>query len=327
MDIPQELIDATKAAQWAILALPGVVGVGVGMREEDGEFFDEIAVRVLVADESQVPAGIPGDIAGVAISIVEARINPAVAPDLDRYAPLVGGIRIANPNKGFGTMGAIVQDSMTGELLGLSAFHVAGDGQDAFPFTLWQPDNPPLIAGGSPPTAADNIGRVVRFDFPKTQPLPFSPVLTGTIEASVFTLVPALNQGRNLSPAIAGQNQPALLTDRITATMFPSCGQEVHKRGFVTRVTEGRIIGGPVTMQWTAGPSNAYLVDQYEIATSSNNPGLIFCKQGDSGCLILDKNSPTALGLLWGESHGGTRGYMCAIRHIETQLGVNVVWQ
>jgi hypothetical protein len=224
-------------------------------------------------------------------------------------------------------LGSIVQDSMTGELLGLSAFHVAGDGQDAFPFTLWQPDNPPLIAGGSPPPPGDNIGRVVRFDFPKTQPLPFSPVIAGTIEASVFTLVPALNQGRNLSPAIAGQNQPALLTDRITATMFPVPLQEVRKRGFVTRVTEGRIIGGPIAIQWTAGPSNAYLIEQYEIATSSSNPRLIFCQHCDSGCLILDKNSSTALGLLWGESHGGARGYMCAIKNVETQLGVNVAWQ
>lgn len=136
MDIPQELIDATNVAQWSILALPGVVGVGVGMREENGEFFDEVAVRVLVTDNSSIPAGIPSQIAGVAICIVEANINSAVTQDIDRYAPLVGGIRIANPNKGFGTMGSIVQDSVTGELLGLSAFHVAGDGEGCFPIHL-----------------------------------------------------------------------------------------------------------------------------------------------------------------------------------------------
>ena len=63
------------------------------------------------------------------------------------------------------------------------------------------------------------------------------------VDAAVFTLVPALGQGRSLSPAIVGQVAPALLTDRITATALPELGQQVRKRGFVTRITEGFVIG------------------------------------------------------------------------------------
>jgi hypothetical protein len=42
--------------------------------------------------------------------------------------------------------------------------------------------------------------------------------------------------------------------------------------------------------------------------------------------LVLDKNSPTALGLLWGEYAGGLRGIACAIWNVESQLGVNTAW-
>ena len=81
MDIPDELVGAKEAVEFGLLALPGVVGVGLGMREEDGEVFDELAVRILVEDASQVPFGLPGDIAGVPVSVVESRIVPCGFPD------------------------------------------------------------------------------------------------------------------------------------------------------------------------------------------------------------------------------------------------------
>jgi hypothetical protein len=45
------------AVEFGLLALPGVVGVGLGAREENEEFFDELAVRILVEDANQVPDG------------------------------------------------------------------------------------------------------------------------------------------------------------------------------------------------------------------------------------------------------------------------------
>ena|SRR6266508_6419 len=59
------------------------------MREADGEFFDELAVRVFVEDASAVPAGIRQEIGGVAICIVERQFQPAA--DTARYNDLRGG--------------------------------------------------------------------------------------------------------------------------------------------------------------------------------------------------------------------------------------------
>jgi hypothetical protein len=85
MDIPPELVSAKNLAETSLMALPGVVGVGIGMREANGELFDELAVRVLVDDASQIPPGIPEAVGGVDVCIIEARIEPCAAPDTSRY--------------------------------------------------------------------------------------------------------------------------------------------------------------------------------------------------------------------------------------------------
>jgi hypothetical protein len=187
MVIPPELLAAKAAIEWTLLALPGVVGVGIGMREENGELFDELAVRVYVTDMLAIPQGIPEVVGDVPVCIVDGVVTP-IAEDFLRYNPLVGGIRIAKPTYGGGTLGAVVQDSSMRELLlGLSCYHVVGDANAVFPDTIWQPQEPPLIAGGSIPPG-DNIGSVARVDFPQTPPLPFSPVLVGLVDAAVFIL-------------------------------------------------------------------------------------------------------------------------------------------
>ena len=77
--------------------------------------------------------------------------------------------------------------------------------------------SPAYGEAGSPIPRDDNIGNVVRVDFPQTPPLPFSPLVVGLVDAAVFSLVPALTQGRTLSPHIIDNDAPAILVDRVTA--------------------------------------------------------------------------------------------------------------
>jgi hypothetical protein len=325
MDIPLELIAAKDAIELSLLALPGVVGIGLGMREENGELFDELAVRILVDDGVAAPDGLPEELAGFPICIVAGSISPCAA-DSTRYPMISGGIQIANPSSGTGTLGGVVQDVTTGALLGLSCRHVVGDPGNTFPHTIWQANHPPLIVGASIP-ADDNVGGVIRSDFPQTPPLPLSAVLVGLVDAAVFTLDGANAQGRAASPLIASEigQQPALI-DKVTATALPTVGQEVRKRGATTRLTGGIVISSFVTCQWAAGPSNTFLIEQAEIAGSSTNPGVIFGSEGDSGAFVLDARSPTAVGLLWGKKHGGRSGVMSVMTNVESRLGVAAAW-
>ncbi|MFI9566154.1 hypothetical protein [Streptomyces rishiriensis] len=55
MEIPEELITELQVPALELSALQGVNGVGLGMREENEEHFEELAVRVYVDDATDVP--------------------------------------------------------------------------------------------------------------------------------------------------------------------------------------------------------------------------------------------------------------------------------
>src|SRR5262245_51845764 len=90
MDIPQELIDAVEAFAPELIWLAGITGVGIGLREENEELFDELAVRVLVADAAEVPDGVPDEIAGLPVCVVEFPVEPLFDADTRRYDDLPG---------------------------------------------------------------------------------------------------------------------------------------------------------------------------------------------------------------------------------------------
>ncbi len=331
MDIPAELIEAKRLTEPFLLALPGITGVGLGAREENGELFDELAVRVLVADAATAPE-LPREVGGVPVCVIERQYEPLGFPDEHRYAELRGGIKITVPTHASGTMGAIVQDISDREPLGLSCYHVVGD-PDRFPNNVWQPHNPPLVVG-SQLAKDDNVGDVVKVDFPQTSPLPFSPVVTGLTDSAVFRLDAGFGQGRTVSRAIAGDGPglPDMVT-AVTATATPTIFQPVRKRGYFTGPTTGQVFGGRVvglwtTVKWSPGGRNAWLMEQVELWGG----GGVFARPGDSGSLVLDAGRPTALGVLWGGTKGGEFapsgkfGTMSLIGHVEDRLGVSTVW-
>jgi hypothetical protein len=198
----------------------------------------------------------------------------------------------------------------------------------AFPHTVWQPIEPNLIGGGAPVPHTNNLGSVLKVDFANFPDLlGFSGEVFGWSDSAIFKLDDATSQGRTISKKIVGHDGPPLLVDRVTATTTPTVfPQNVRKRGFKTGLTRGRVVGAQNSIQWTPGGSKARLKNQLEIEGSPSNPGGIFCVKGDSGSLVLADNSATAMGLLWGESHGGTRGMMSPIETVETRLNVKVVW-
>jgi hypothetical protein len=56
MDIPAELVAAKEAVEFGLLSLPGVVGVGLGAREENEEFDDFVAEL-----QAGIDSGVLGD--------------------------------------------------------------------------------------------------------------------------------------------------------------------------------------------------------------------------------------------------------------------------
>jgi hypothetical protein len=326
MEIPDELVEAKRVVEQGLLGLPGLVGIGLGMREVDGEVFDELAVRIYVEDAANVPPEIPEDIAGVGVCIIERQIEPCALPDVARYDDLMGGVRVAQPLRGSGTLGALVKDASTEGMLGLSCYHVVGGPGEDF---VYQPTEPPQVP---PISVADRIGSVVRAEFPQTPPLPFSPLRVSLIDAAVVSLGDATAATsvppRTLSRAISDQG-PGLppMVSAVTGTSFIEPGvTRVRKRGFVTGVKRGLALSRNFTVRWIPGGPDTWLVDQVEILGDD-----IFCQPGDSGSLVLMEGSDTAVGLLWGLKPGefvrpGHIGVMCEIGNVEQLLGASIAF-
>ncbi|ANP51565.1 hypothetical protein J2Z21_009049 [Streptomyces griseochromogenes] len=327
MDIPQEVIDAADAVAPEVLLIPGVTGVGLGFREEDGELVDELTVRVLVADAGDVPAGIPESLAGLPVAIIEFPVEPLFAPDVTRYDDLPGGAQIEPVRGASGTLGAIVQDG-TGTEVGLTCHHVSGDPGS----TLWQPEAPLFIAGGPPPDLTNALGETIAVASPATQTIPVPSgaglLLGRQLDAATVSLGEAVDQGRTLNHAI---------TDGfgvIDSTMPPSTGMFVRKRGSQSGPTAGIVVGIQLVVPWDAEPRTPppghrfVMSHQYEIFfLPPGCPDGIFARGGDSGSLVLENDNRTAVGLLWaGNRAGGTRALMSDITVVESELGIKVAW-
>jgi hypothetical protein len=184
-----EMLAIRRANESRLVTLPGVTGVGLGYREESGKLYDELALRIYAPDRACVAPILPREIRGLPVCVVEDRFEMCqmLPPDETRYRNLKGGIRIGSPSTstivlklGYGTMGALVRDrgSATGELLGLTCFHVVGLPQ-AFPEIVFQPDHPPIVVRTTIPRD-DSIGAVLRVSFPQTpDPSTIPPRLVG----------------------------------------------------------------------------------------------------------------------------------------------------
>lgn len=328
MDIPQEALSGVDAVAANLMAIPGVTGVGVGLREDSGEVSEELAVRVLVADASNIPDGIPENIAGLGTCIVEFPVETLFDPDTVRHDELQGGVQIQPAPSASGTLGAIVHDS-NGVEIGLTCHHVVGDPGSP----VWQAEAPMIIAGsGTPVDLTDNIGKTLTAESPKTQTIPVpsgSQLLLGRpLDAATVSLDEARNQNRQISHEIADG------FGVVDSSTSPSVKMPVKKRGSQSGPTTGLVVGVHPFVAWkdgvaTPSPGHSFVISgAYEIFFNPGGcPDGIFAKGGDSGSLVLKDGTQTAVGLLWGGvPAGGMRGFMCDITIVESRLGISVAW-
>ncbi|MFF4833971.1 hypothetical protein [Streptomyces sp. NPDC001315] len=323
MEIPKELITELEVPALELTALQGVNGVGLGMREENEEFFDELAVRVYVDDATDVPE-LPTQLADLPVCVVEFTIEPAFAPDISRRDLIVGGAQIEQAPLAAGTLGAVAMRNDDNTLVGLTCHHVSGDTG----LRVFQPIAPPTPIG-STPDLTDSLGQVIDFDSPVTQTIP-TPAggtlwLGRQIDAAIFALDEADQHGRTFSNEIADG------LGAVTQTLAPAEQMFVRKRGSQTGPTGGQIIGMALAVWWRRrSPPEGHqyaMAKQFEIFFNPGEcPDGKFAQPGDSGSVILQSGTHNAVGLLWGADPNGRRAVMSDITIVEQRLNVTLVW-
>lgn len=260
MDIPAEMLAAKAALEGPLSFVPGVVGIDIGLREVNGDFTDELVIRIFVDDPANVPFQLQGLIAGTGFPVQITHRDFSPLADTARYETLFGGISIAAGHgplwlqAGAGTLGGLAQDTMfPGPLVGVSCAHVIAESatestQQGDP--IFQPE------GGQPNFR--QIGQLLRW--------------SEHVDCAVFAPspgMPAQTRVEEVGP-IAGMAE-AKIDDL------------VFKRGRTTRLTWGRVTGkGLVLFHRNRGANGI------EVTSHAANPP-IFCDHGDSGSLVINQ--------------------------------------
>jgi len=269
------MIEVFPAVRAQLEAIPGVVEVGIGIKESGHEMTGEPAFGVYVEEKKppeEVPPGemIPAEIAGFPTD-VRVRQKLTKQEDTAKYRPLKGGVQIARAGSdGLGTIACFGHlDTPEGEVILLTAAHVVG---------IMQDDTPAGRTGGS----NNNIEL--------GQPSHTESWCCKCNDIAVT--VHGVNH-RRLDYAIArlkpGVTRIAEIEEigAITAIGEPMMGQAVKKRGRTTGLTTGNI---SMLLMNAAGTA----VEGYEVKKNGGNDA--FTLGGDSGAAVLN-NANEIIGL------------------------------
>ncbi|MDX6744158.1 hypothetical protein [Actinocorallia sp. A-T 12471] len=214
------VLDVLRRNRERLLAVPGAHHADVGYEYKAGDASGHLAIRVFVTDkraESELPDAeiLPTEIEGVPVDVIESAPLPhGDNPRDGRFEPLVGGVGIANANPrcdGFGTLGTVVHDAVTGLPLGLSNYHVLV--QDV------GTKGDPIVQPSAGSKAANLVGTLERWD--------------QTLDAAVFTLTGARTFARGIVDHPGGAQ----------GIGNPLVGTPVTKSGRSTQTTFGIIDG------------------------------------------------------------------------------------
>lgn len=379
MALFNQLLDAQKRFQLALLAKAGVVGVGVGYRDEQGEATDELAIVALVEQKKPIEALdpqdlVPRELEGARTDVYEVGVLRAqnIGPR-DRWRPVIpSGVSVGHPLVTAGTLGAMVRDTETGERLIVSNNHVLANSNAAL---VGDPVlQPAATDGGERPD--DVVGTLLRFNTlrfigettptpdpgpdPDPSPDPGTPPsgggsgcditdavvafgnllarLNGSDKRLTTTTAAALETQQAVDPiraqaaiptnpydcALARPSNPAMFSDeileigRISGTMSPQLGMQIRKTGRTTGTTQGvvNLLNATVDVSYSTarGLQTARFTGQCIASGMSQG--------GDSGSLIVAKDSTQAVGLLFAGS-----GISTIFTPIETVLrGMNITF-
>lgn len=293
----KRLLALHPQAERLLLQFPGVVHVGLGIKEVDHRHTEEFAFRVYVQKKIPLPSlaaadRIPPEILGVKTDVLEKdEFDELVCQSTDlhvddrkyRSEGLRGGIQIRNTlynnehPSGFGTLGCLARTTdASHKLVGLSCAHVLNAGIPDLT-TLGTVVAHPLFYTSCCCCTSGDVGKIVKS------------VRTDRLDCAVFEItdqkvVQAIttNHTENLVRGDDSGGNPTTLT--LTGCAQAVCFETVTKRGRSTG--------------WTTGTVADVLYDNGQILIQRTGAGPFAC-YGDSGAVILN-SALKVIGLLWG---------------------------
>ena len=291
---------------------PNVVGVGVGYKTVGGKETSDLSFVVMVSkkigksllDEKQL---IPLEHKGVPTDVVETGKFEALSTT-GKYRPAPGGVSIGHKDITAGTLGVVLESGF-GELVILSNNHVLANSNSAsIGDEILQPGP---YDGGK--LSTDQIARLEKF-----VPIMFNqasecPVAEG-VASFGNSLAGFISSSRRLSvetnynlvdAAIAtpldGKDvtKNVLEIGTITGSRPALLGMPVRKYGRTTDHTEGTVLAIHATVDVSYGSGQVARYEE-QLVSGAMSDG------GDSGSLVVHRDSQDAVGLLFAGSSSST---------------------
>ena len=282
----ERAIAAQEAHNPKLLAIPGVVGTGVGLTSEG-------IAAVKIFTERKGVAGLPKSLDGVPVEvIVTGKFYARDDPTARQERPVPIGVSTGHPNITAGTIGARVKDADGPNVYALSNNHVyAWQNDAAIGDSALQPGP---IDGGIYP--ADEIGTLWDFEpiefFDPFNPPPIIP--ENTIDAAI-----ALSSTDLLGNATLpdGYGVPGVVP------VEASINLPVQKYGRTTRLTHGTVSAINVTVDVCYESFGIFCLKQARFKNQITITPGSFSDGGDSGSLIVtDDDNKNPVGLLFAGS-------------------------
>jgi hypothetical protein len=271
-----------------------VNGVGVG-EKQDGENF----IRVLTRNKSLVQPATFARHFGVKAQDIRIEETGPIRFKMPRnnHRPPFPGISVAHYKVSAGTLGCFVRDDKK-KIYILSNNHVLANSNKGF-------FNDPILQPGS-----NDGGRRKR-----------------DMIATLSYLVEFKHSSPNLMDAALAQVVDGLSPEflvmqkhKIVGTTIPENHMKVEKFGRTTGHTKGTITTRNLDLQVDFDGQLIDFENQFEVKASRG----VFCDAGDSGSLILERDTLNAVGLLFAGTDDGTT-FATPIKEILATLSVKIL--
>ena len=276
-----KVILAQEENETELLGLANVNAVGAGFKDTKDKPTDELCIKVFVekklkANELDKADLVPKTVSGVKTDVIEIGKVEALAYTA-RLRPAQPGFSIGHYRITAGTFGCMVRDTTyPGRHYILSNNHVLANSNAArVGDAILQPGR---VDGGQNP--ADRIASLSRF----------IPIRFGSLQNHnlVDAAIAQPTDMRNVFASIKNQGIPKGIEE---ATL----GMPVTKTGRTTETTNGTVTAVNATVAVNFGSAGtAYFKNQFMTADMSDG--------GDSGSVVLSRNSKKIVGLLFAGS-------------------------
>ncbi len=314
VDMNKEFDKVRKKAEKELLALPGVVAVGVGLKEIKGEMQRELCFKVKVKSKkpkSKIKAKdrIPDTIYGFKTDVNETKFGEICA-DSSKYRPLIGGIQIGvSTDSGLGTLGCFGKRNADGKIILLSNWHViVGDGTNIDGDRVGQPSHNKCCSCCACGEIADVVdGRL-------------SPNTADNMDAAI-----ALLQGQETDTIPETRYINEIKDIGILAgSALPKPGETIWKRGRTTGLTKGQITddNDSLTVPYESYGNISITYNTWQI-TPEDPPHANYVDRGDSGSISVNEHNQVVL--LNFAKDGTGKGYAFNIKNIESKLNFTVL--